>query len=68
MKNYTLSLIVFTLFASVMIAPSTALAVQQGQHNGNELNVSIEYQNFFGTADFPGLNLDAFLYYIPSAN
>ena len=65
MNKFTFVLIIPAFLITVLFMSNAALASQQGQHNGNKLDVSIEYQNFFGTADFPGLNLFGLpVYYI----
>ena len=64
MKKLWLSVFAFFLTAS-MLMPNSASAFQNGQHNGNKLDVSIEYQNFSGYADYSYLGLGPLpIYYI----
>lgn len=53
------------IFLAVLMLSATAMAAQQGQHNGNVLNVDIEYKNFNGYMDYSYLGLGNLpVYYI----
>ncbi|OHA70589.1 MAG: hypothetical protein A3F15_02605 [Candidatus Wildermuthbacteria bacterium RIFCSPHIGHO2_12_FULL_40_12] len=65
MKKSISGSIIIAFLTAILFVPGATLAVQRGQHNGDKLDVTIEYQNFFGTADFPSLNLFGLpIYYI----
>ena len=65
MKKLTFFAVVCALFATMLLVPGTSFAAQQGKHIGNPLNIGIQYKNFFGLTDFPGLNLFGLpVYYI----
>ncbi|MFH1240482.1 MAG: hypothetical protein V1672_04685 [Candidatus Diapherotrites archaeon] len=55
----------FLIVLMLLMLSTTVLAAQQGNHNGNMLNVGIEYKNFNGFMDYSHLGLGNLpIYYI----